>query len=203
MKKKITSGSATKEMDQIVAMLSELFDQVHTAFMKNRISLKYRQTSEDVGKQVRQSLVGFYEAATEIGGAEALAVQATAINLSKIFYDMLRLANQVETKVNTKIMFSDEAVTEMDDLLRRTIALLPHVTDSMRTCNALIVSHVEKEADELRSNAANSTAFHEDRLCKGKCHPKASIVYMQMLQHIQDILWHYKALVCDNGIPGA
>ncbi|MDW7651941.1 MAG: hypothetical protein SCK29_09780 [Bacillota bacterium] len=204
MNKKIISTSAVKEMEKTVSLLNGLFKEVHTAFMKNRLSLKYRQTLEEANKTIRQSLVNFYEAAAEMGGGEeALSVQATAINLSKIFYDLVRLANQVEKKIGEKILFSDEAVAEMDDLLRRTIDLLPHVADGLRTCNALIVSHVEKEADELRKNAANSTAFHEDRLCKGKCHPKASIIYMQMLQHLQDILWHFKALVCDKGIPGA
>ena len=201
MKKKIVTTSAAKEMDQIVVLLGEMFTEVHSAFMKHRLSLKYDQVCDDNAKQIRQSLVNFYEAASEMGGGEAFTVQGTALNLSKIFYDLLRLANQVEMKVKEKVLFGEEAVAEMNDIMLRTAALLPHVADTLRTCNALITAHVENEADELRANAANSTAFHEDRLCKGKCHPKASIIYLQMLQHLQDILWHFKALVCTNGLP--
>lgn len=201
MKKKMVTMSAATEMEQIVKMLDEMLSEILNAFMKNRLSLKYQQTMEDDTKQVRQHMVSFYEAASEAGGAESLAIQASAINLSKVFYDILKLSHQVEMKVKEKMMFSDEAVAEIENILRRTSALMPHVADALRTCNPLITAHVEKEVDELRNNAANSTALHQDRLCKGICHPKASIIFMQMLQHLQDILWHLKAIVCDTGIP--
>lgn len=201
MKKKIINASATKEMDAIMTMLGEMFGEIENAFMKHRLSLKYQKTADEVGRKVRQSLVDFYEAAPQLGGEEALSVHATAINLSKVFYDLLRLAHQVETKVRNKVFFSDDAVAEVSGLMQRTSALLPHVADALRTCNDLITSHVDKEVDELRAIAANSTILHEDRLCHGKCHPKASIIYMQILQNLQDILWHLKALVCHNGIP--
>ncbi|MBS4030310.1 MAG: hypothetical protein KGZ63_02665 [Clostridiales bacterium] len=202
MKKKIVNSSATREIDSIVKMLGEVFTEIQGAFTKNRLSLKYQQTTSEASKTLRKSLVTFYEAAEEVGGDEALAVQATAINLSKVFYDIMKLSNQVETKVKGKVMFSDEAVAEVNDIFRRTAELLPHVADAMRTCNPLIIAHVDKEVDELRANAANSAVLHEDRLCKGACHPKASIIFMQMLQHLQDILWHFKALVSENGMPG-
>jgi Na+/phosphate symporter len=194
--------SATKEMEQLVTLMGELFTEINGAFMKHRLSLKYQQSFDDTAKQIRKNLVNISEAAAEMGGGEALTIQSTAMNLSKIFYNILRLAGQVETKVKVNVLFSDEAAAEMSDTLKRTAALLPHVADALRTCNPLITTHVEKEADELRSAAANSTVTHEDRLCKGKCHPKASVIYLQMLQYLQDILWHFKALVCESGVPG-
>jgi Na+/phosphate symporter len=201
MKKKIVNSAAAKEIDSIAKMLGDVLTEIQGAFKKHRLSLKYQQTTTDVTKTLRKSLVTFYEVAEEMSGNEALAVQATAINLSKVFYDILRLSNQVETKVKEEVMFSEAAVGEVEELIRRTAELLPHVADAIRTCNPLIIAHVNKEVDELRANAANTTVFHEDRLCKGACHPKASVIFMQMMQHLQDILWHFKALVTENGIP--
>jgi Na+/phosphate symporter len=201
MKKKITNTSATREMELLVSLLGEMFHEVSNAFTKHRLSLKYENTMEEAAKQIRKSLVDLSEAATEMGGNEALSVQATAMHLSKIFYDLLRLSTQVETKVKEKVMFSDEAAGEIVNVFDRTAGLLGHVSDALRTCNELIIAHVKKEVDELRNAASGSTTMHEDRLCKGKCHPKASMVYLQMMQHLQDALWHFKALVCDNGMP--
>ena len=201
MQKKIVNTAATKEMDQIISLLGELLTEINTAFTKNRLSLKYENTSEEAAAQIRKNLVSLSETAKELGGAEALSVQSVTLNLSKVFYDVLHLGHQVEAKVKAKVMFSDEAAKEMQDLLRRTADLLPHVADAVRTCNSLIVNHVHKEADELRNNATNSTAMHEDRLCKGSCHPKASVIFMQMLQNLHDIQWHFKALACDQDIP--
>ncbi|MCW3488851.1 hypothetical protein [Dethiobacter alkaliphilus] len=201
MQKKIVNTAAAKEMDQIVSLLGDLLKEISSAFMNHRLSLKYQKASGDISGQIRKTLVSLSETASEMGGPEALAVQSATLNLSKVFYDTLHLGHQVESKVKEKVMFSEEAVAEMSDLLRRTTDLLPHVADVVRTCNPLIVEHVNKEADELRNSAANSTVMHEARLCKGQCHPKASVIFMQMLQNLQDILWHFKALSCEQRVP--
>ncbi len=201
MKEKMVNSAATRETDNIVKMLSEVLAELHGAFMKHSMSLKYQQTTTEVTKTLRKSLVSFYGEAAKLGGEEALIVQSTAINLSKVFYDVLRLSNQVETKIKEDIKFSDEAVGEISDIFKRTADLLPHVADTILTCNPLIVAHVSKEIDELTKNANESSALHMDRLCKGTCHPKASIIFMQMTQQLQDILWHLRALVAEDGMP--
>ena len=161
MKKKITNTSATREMELLVSLLGEMFLEVSNAFTKHRLSLKYENTMEEVAKQVRVSLVDLSQAASDMGGNEALSVQATAMHLSKILYDLLRLSQQVETKVKDKVMFSDEAAAEVQDIFNRTAGLLPHVSDALRTCNALITEHVKKEVDELRNNASGSTLMQD------------------------------------------
>ncbi|MBT9139651.1 MAG: hypothetical protein DDT30_00223 [Dehalococcoidia bacterium] len=200
MKQKIVNTSATAALEQLISELGEMFTEINTAFTQHRLSLKYKQATDDSAKQIRKCLVTLSEATKELSGAEALAIHGIAINLSKVFYGALRLINQVESKINNKVLFSEEAVAEMNRLLKRSSDLLPHVADALRTCNELIEKHVEKEVEELRSYAANSTLAHEDRLCKKVCQPKAAVIYLQMLQHIQDILWHFRALACHDGI---
>lgn len=200
MRQKIVNTSATVALEQLISELGELFTEINTAFTQHRLSLKYKQATDDSAKQIRKCLVTLSKTTEKLSGAEALAIQATTINLSKIFYDVLRLTNHVENKIKDKILFSEEAMAEMSRLLKRSSDLLPHLADALRTYNELIAKHVEKEVEELRIYAANSTLAHEDRLCKGVCHPRASVIYLQMLQHLQDILWHFKALACHNGI---
>ena len=200
MKQKIVNTSATAALELLISELGEMFTEMNTAFTQRRLSLKYTQTTDDSAKQIRKCLVTLSETTDGLSAAEALAIQGISINLSKVFYDVLRLTDHVESKIKNKVLFSEEAMAEMSGLLKRSSDLLPHVADALRTCNELIEKHVEKEVEELRSYAANSTLTHEDRLCKNVCHPKASVIYLQMLQHIQDILWHFKALACHNAI---
>ncbi|MBS4008653.1 MAG: hypothetical protein KGZ45_09560 [Clostridium sp.] len=200
MRQKIVNTSATAALEQLITELGEMFTEINTAFTQRRLSLKYKQATDDSAKLIRKSLVVLSETPGELSPAEALTIQGITINLSKIFYNVLRLTDHVENKVKNKVLFSEEAMTEMSGLLKRSSDLLPHVADALRTCNELIEKHVEKEVEELRSYAANSTLTHEDRLCKNVCHPKASVIYLQMLQHIQDILWHFKALACHNDV---
>jgi Na+/phosphate symporter len=201
-KKQLSSDTIAQEISGIVQIFGELFDEIHGAFQTHRVTLKYQQTSTALSRGLRQNLVSFYNKASDLTGAEALAIQATAINFSKIFYDILRLSGLVETKVKEKVLFSDLAASELTQLMRRGRELLPHLADALQTQNPIIISHVEKEVNELSAIIVNSTNLHEDRLCKGICHPKASVIFMQMLDQFQDILWHYKALISkQSGMP--
>jgi Na+/phosphate symporter len=202
MTKKMVGSATATEFEDIVAMFGEFYNDLTTAFLSNRLSLKYQQTTAELSKRLRQRLAKAYESAAEFPGKEALTVQAVAINLSKIFYDLLRLSGNVETKVREKIVFSEAATGEITEVMRRTGELFPHVADAVLTGNPLIVAHVEKEAEALGAAVQQSIRTHEDRLCKGICHPKASVIFMLMTQQVQDILWHCRALVSrEHGLP--
>lgn len=202
MKKQPVNSVSFKEIDTILQLFYDYMGEIYTCFEKHRLSLKYQQASSDLNRQLRKSLASLYKGAAKMPAKEVLLVQAIALNFSKIYYNLLRLSTQVEAKIKDKVLFSDEAVKEMTEFLRRTRELLPHVRDALKTGNNLIISHVVKEADELMSWAAKTTARHEERLTKGICPPKASVIYIQMLLHLEDILWHCKALVSEeNGVP--
>jgi len=202
MTKNIVGSATATEVRDVVAMFGEFYNDVSTAFLSNRLSLKYQQTTAELSKRLRQRLAKAYESAEAFTGLEALAVQAVTINLSKIFYDLLRLSGNVETKVREKIVFSEAATAEMTEIMRRTGDLFPHIADAVITGNPLIVAHVEKEAEALGAAVQQCIKTHEDRLCKGICHPKASVIFMLMAQQIQDILWHCQALVSNQtGLP--
>ncbi len=197
---KLSSTAATKEVNSLVEMLDQLFLEIYVAFMKHRLTLRYRQTSDDLAKQIRKSLANLYESSAKVSAVEALAMQSTAINFSKVFYDLLRISDQVETKVKENVLFSEVASKEMSDLMKGTRELLHHVGDAVLTRNELIAAHVARETAALSAMAASMSGMHEDRLCKGVCHPKASIIYMNLLQHLTDILWHYRALTSEENV---
>jgi len=198
MTKKIVSSATAAEIESIVTMFGELYDEVSTAFLGSRLSLKYQQTAAELSKSLRQRLAQTYDSVAELTGQEALAVHAIAINLSKIFYDLLRLSGNVETKIREKVSFSEAAVSEITEVMKRTRELLPHVADAILTRNPLIIGHVEKEVEALGIATQQCVKTHEDRLCKGLCHPKASVIFMQMTQQLQDILWHCQALASEH-----
>jgi Na+/phosphate symporter len=192
--KKLSCTSSTKEVNSTVEMLDQLFFEIYVAFMKHRLTLRYQQISDELSRQIRKSLARLYEGSAKLTAEEALAMQSTAINFSKVFYDLLRISAQVESKVKDNVMYSEVASKEMSDLMKGTRELLHHVGDVVLTRNELIAGHVVSETAALSALAASMSGMHEDRLCRGVCHPKASITYMNLLQHLTDILWHYKAL---------
>ncbi|MCR3921044.1 MAG: hypothetical protein NUK65_00800 [Firmicutes bacterium] len=201
MRNQVVHTTAATEIENVVTMLTELFTQVEQSFSKHRLSLKHKQTTARVTTQMRGTLTTLHQLIGEINRDEALAVQATVLNVGKVYYSLLRLSYQVEKKVEDNIVFTKVAADDMHEILQRTRALLPHVNDTLRTCNTVLATHVKEEVDVLLTNAESATKLHEERLCTGVCHPNTANIYLQMLAYLQDILWHMKALVCENGLP--
>jgi len=201
---KIVNSNAVREIDEIMQLFNDFLEKIINAFIKHRLSLEYELMCGDFTRRSRQILSRFYATTKQTHPPESLYIQGATLNFSKIFFDILRLSTLVETKVKEKILFSDEAVNEMKEIFQRTRGLLPHLHDALLTGNAIIIEHIKKEAAALQAKTLDHTVLHEERLCKGICHPRAAVIYMQMLQQLQDILWHFGALVDkENGIPNA
>lgn len=197
MKKPLNSMVA-KEINSTVESMENFFSEVCTAFRTHRITLKYKQITDEFIQDIRQNMVRLYRDSVKQLPDEALSLQYTAIHFSKIFYDLQRLSGLVETKIKENILFSNVATDEMSEIFLRTRDLLHHLADALLTGNEVIVAHVNKEADDIQELIEKISGYNQERLSKGVCHPKASIIFTQMLQSSQDILWHYKALVSDK-----
>ncbi|GFP26467.1 hypothetical protein HKBW3S25_01960, partial [Candidatus Hakubella thermalkaliphila] len=53
MRQKIVNTSATAALEQLISELGEMFTEINTAFTQCRLSLKYKQTTDDSAKQIR------------------------------------------------------------------------------------------------------------------------------------------------------
>lgn len=198
--KKPLNPVVAKEVNSIVEAMENFFSEVYTAFRTHRITLKYKQITDDLSHSIRHNLVRLHRDIVKQLPDEALSLQYTSIHFSKIFYNLQRWSGLVETKIKENIVFSNVATEEISEIFRRTRDLLHHLGDAVLTGNEVIVAHVEKEADSIGDLIEKISGYNQERLSKGICHPKASIIFTQMLQSTQDILWHYKALLSDEEI---
>lgn len=115
-------------------------------------------------------------------------------HLEKIFFDITKICDNVEIKIKEGVLFSEKAVNELSELFESSINLLRHVRDAYVTRNPVLVQHILDKTQRLREAADNFATEHEDRLIRGICLPKSSVIYLLLLDSLKDIIWYQREI---------
>jgi Na+/phosphate symporter len=169
--------TATAEM--LRATRNAFLQPSPTAFTRisrqeNALELKERRLSDRVGMQLRES-------PWTLGAAEPLATLPAA--LEEIAGAAECLAGHVESTQREGILFSEPALMEILRLFDATINLVEDVAAVLRARDRTLLLHIQTSCVAVRSRCDAEALEHEDRLLQGACMPRASGVFLRMLDH--------------------
>jgi Na+/phosphate symporter len=106
--------------------------------------------------------------------------------------NMGRVSAGLRKKIKEDILFSDRALGELDYMFERVRDIAVNARDMVLARNTLVARHLA-EADRALVMSANDYATqHEERLIEGTCLPKASALYLEMLDAFKDTASHAK-----------
>jgi Na+/phosphate symporter len=100
----------------------------------------------------------------------------------------------IRTKIREGILFSDKAVSETAFLMERLQEVLKNTSDIILARNVILKDYVKESAAEIGRSASEFATMHEERLIEGLCMPKASPLFLDMLDAIKGIAWHAKEI---------
>ncbi len=92
------------------------------------------------------------------------------------------------------VPFSDRAVGEVDELMRRAADLLRITRDAILTRNRFLLDTLDREGAALADRAASCAEAHEARLIEGVCSPRASSLFLAILDALRGIQWHARQI---------
>ncbi len=98
------------------------------------------------------------------------------------------------TKIREGILFSDRAASEITFLMERLQEVLENISDIILARNAIIRDYVKESVAEIGRSANDFATMHEERLIEGLCMPKASPLFLDILDAIKVIAWHAKEI---------
>ncbi len=126
-----------------------------------------------------------------------VVASATAIisNYHKIAFNLEKISQHTRNKSRDGILFTEKAVTELEEIFRGLDNLLAHLNDVVMTKNAVLIDYILREKQSLKKLACDFALEHEERLIKGICLAQSSSVYLQILDALEDILWHLQTVV--------
>lgn len=146
---------------------------------------------EQTTKQLTQMVVAEKESSKTI---DSTTIVEVSNEFQKIKYSFDKLAGSILTKIDEGVLFSDKAVIELKDIFDCVIDELQNAHDLILTKNPVLINYIVEKAEVYDEVTMKYAEEHQDRLIKGICLPKSSLIYLLILESLKDILWYIKGI---------
>src|SRR5215470_10406683 len=121
-------------------------------------------------------------------------VLAGPMHLERVFDNIELLIRAVRTMVADGVPFSERAMREVETLFARALELLECVRDVFITGNRVLVRYVVEHGRGFESLTEDFARVHEQRLIEGVCMPRASSLYLAMLDDLKGVERHTRQI---------
>ncbi len=157
-------------------------------------------SAEVLGRQIHQrekELTDFFVRelpyhAADVGPSQELFF--IPMHFERIGDNIEFLCRAMQTQIGESVPFSDRAMREIKDLSDKAIELLDCVQDAIVTQNRILMKHILAEGRRFEEMAGDYALVHQQRLIEGVCMPKASSIYLAMLDYLKGIEWHIRLI---------
>lgn len=104
------------------------------------------------------------------------------------------ILNCCKIKTRESVPLNDKNLNEVAEALDTIQELLKHLRDIIIAPNKHLIQHVIAQAEALDQKCQEMQLSHVDRLLEGSTAPKASSLYLDILESIQSIKRHIKEM---------
>ena len=142
------------------------------------LHLREKRLTDHVAMQLR-------EYPWSLGTAEQLVFLPAA--LERIGDSVEALARCVQAIHRDGIPFSERAVVEVRDLFDHALELVGGITAAIRSGDASPLSVTRTAGEEFQKRSDQVALAHQERLLQGVCAPRASSLFLSMLDSFREI----------------
>ncbi|GIX49670.1 MAG: hypothetical protein KatS3mg131_3881 [Candidatus Tectimicrobiota bacterium] len=112
------------------------------------------------------------------------------LHLERIGDNVELLVRAVRGAVHDGVLFTERARRELHTLFEKACELLECVRDAIRTGNRVLIRYVRDEAQRYEALVNAYALSHQQRLVEGVCMPRASSIYVALLDDFKSLVWH-------------
>jgi Na+/phosphate symporter len=113
-----------------------------------------------------------------------------ASSFDRMTFNIEGIVDRLKSKVQERILFSDRAVKEINDVFQEAMDLLESLPDLILTQDKLLARHIGEQVRSVFKIANGYSEGHEERLIQGVCTPKSSPIYLGILESLKGIIVH-------------
>jgi Na+/phosphate symporter len=113
-----------------------------------------------------------------------------ASSLDRMTYNIEGILDRLRAKSQNHILFSDQAVKEVNDVFQEARRLLENLPNLITTQNKLLAQRIGEEGRSMFKIANGYSEDHEERLIQGICVPKHSPIYLGILESLKGVIVH-------------
>jgi Na+/phosphate symporter len=116
------------------------------------------------------------------------------MHLERIGDQIELLVRATKSMIQEGVPFTERAMREVNTLFEKGIELLECVRDVIQTKNRVLVRHILEEGERYQAMADAYALSHQQRLIEGVCMPKASSIFVAVLDYLKGIEWHTRQI---------
>lgn len=117
-----------------------------------------------------------------------------ASSLGRLTYNIQSTLDRVRGKSENHIVFSDQAVKEVNDVFQEAIRLLKNLPNLLTTESKSLAQRIGEEGRSMFKIADAYSEDHEERLIIGICVPKHSPLYLSIIESLKGVIVHTLAV---------
>jgi Na+/phosphate symporter len=103
-------------------------------------------------------------------------------------YNIEGILDRLRTKSQNHILFSDQAVKEVNDVFQEAMKLLKSLPNLIATQDKRLARQIGEEGRSMFKIANGYSEGHEERLLQGICMPKSSPLYLGILESLKGVM---------------
>ncbi|NOX20871.1 MAG: hypothetical protein GXO99_06405 [Nitrospirae bacterium] len=184
-------------VDEIHAMadrIEEALTYVYNAFIYNQNSPL--EAAEKLTAEIREKERQLTPELIELSARDEIARLYAPIpsHLERIADNIEHIIRMIRTKNDENVLFSDKAVSELNFLFNRVKEVQSNLSDLILARNRFLANYIIESEKEIERAANEFSTLHEERLIEGICLPKASGIYVMILDALKRIVWNAKEI---------
>lgn len=184
------------DMSKLAFMMWQTTNQ---AFMEHDLDLLSKVLKEENKlNEMEKEIISKLAALSRVTSKEeknAAMVYADIAGDLEIIGDYCKdILERVQTKIEEKLLFSDEAVKEYEDLYHKTEDALNIIVCALERDKAGLVKEVIKNQKHIDNLVDEYRKRHDQRLIEGICSPLACNMFLNMLDFTAQIAHHTEAI---------
>jgi Na+/phosphate symporter len=115
-------------------------------------------------------------------------------SLGRLTHNIQGILDRSRGKYENHILFSDQAVKEVNDVFQEAMRLLKNLPDLFTTESKSLAQQIGEEGRSMFKIADGYSEDHEERLINGICVPKHSPLYLSIIESLKGVIVHTLAV---------
>ena len=177
-----------------------MWQMTNQAFMEHDLDILSRVLKEehklnDLEKEITSDLVALSRATQDKSKKFQVVILADVVGDLEIIGDYCKdILERVQIKIEEKLLFSDEAVKEYEDLYHKTEEALDDIVCALDKNSLSLAKEVLKKEKHIDSLVTEYRARHDQRLINGICSPIACNMFLNILDFTAQIFHHTRTI---------
>jgi len=189
-----------EKVASMAGLALKMWEDTHQSFIDHDLELLSKVLSEEnklnkLEKELTAQLVEFSRKIEDKEQAgEAIAYADVVGNLELIGDYCKDILERVQIKIEERLLFSDEAVEEYEELYRRTKNALKEVVAALVKDDFRDIKEVLKKEEHIDTLVDEYRKKHNQRMIDGVCSPMACNMFLNMLDFTAAVYYHAKKI---------